>query len=142
MIFDPDNPVIQICAQGMAKEGEGKPGEAKVLFLEAWGRASNDFEKFIAAHYIARHQDSITDKLEWDKMALHFALTIKDESVQAQLPSLYLNIAKCYEDLNDRDMAKNHYQLALSYTSYLPEDGYGKMIKAGIEKGLERIGSK
>lgn len=53
-------------------------------------------------------------------------------------PSLYLNIAKCYEDLNDSDNAYSNYQLASSYTNYLADDGYGKMIRSGIEGGLTR----
>jgi tetratricopeptide (TPR) repeat protein len=141
MEFDPNNKVVKLCAQGMDMEGQGKPEEANRLFIEAWTIAASDFEKFTAAHYVARHQKSIADKLQWDQTALQFALKIKDDSIKAVLPSLYLNIAKCYEDLNDFANAKKNYQLAASLGNMLPDDGYGNMIKAGIKRGIERTAS-
>ncbi len=40
------------------------------LFQQAWNDATNDFEKFLAAHYIARHQKSVSDQLHWLETAL------------------------------------------------------------------------
>jgi len=48
MQFDPENPIIKLCAHGMQLEGEGKPDEASATFLQAWEQAANDFEKFTA----------------------------------------------------------------------------------------------
>lgn len=62
-------------------------------------KAADDFEKFTAAHYVARHQKSVEDKLNWDETALAFTLKINDRNMRTSYPSLYLNIAKCYEDL-------------------------------------------
>lgn len=139
MQYDPNNPIIQLCAQGMDMEGKGRPEEAGKLFLQAWNEAANDLERFTAAHYVARHQKSITDKLKWDETALRLALKLNDNSVQETYPSLYLNIAKCYEDLDDIDNASKNYQLALSFTGQLPDNEYGKMIKGGILNGIERL---
>jgi tetratricopeptide (TPR) repeat protein len=139
MQFNPDNPVVRLCAQGMDMESNQRPDDAKALFLQAWDTASNDFEKFIAAHYIARHQQATIDKLNWDEIALSFALRIKNREVYTSFASLYLNIAKCHEDLGDYKSAARNYETALSYTIELPDDGYGRMIKTGIKKGLERI---
>ena len=139
MEFDQENKVIQLCAKGMEREGKGQLTEAGELFDKAWHAATNDFEKFTAAHYVARHQKSISDKLKWDETALKHALKINDENVKGTLPSLYLNIAKCYEDLDDFDNAKNNYQLAFSFTDFLPDNAYGNMIKTGIINGLNRI---
>jgi rifampin ADP-ribosylating transferase len=36
--------------------------------------------------------------------------------------------------------AKQNYQTALFFIDFLPDDGYGKMIKTVIAKGLERVG--
>lgn len=76
-----------------------------------------------------------------DQTALKFALKIKDATVKTHYPSLYLNIAKCHEDLKDFHSAKEQYQIAISYLDFLPNDGYGKMIKSGVYKGMERISS-
>lgn len=139
MDFNQDNAIIQLCAKGMEFEGQGQLTEASQLFNEAWNAATTDFEKFTAAHYVARHQKSISDKLKWDEKALKHALQIDEETVKATLPSLYLNIAKCYEDLKDFDKAKNNYQAAFSFTNFLPDNGYGNMIKTGINNGIGRI---
>jgi len=123
----------------MSLEGKGQPGEAYKLFQQAWNESTNDFEKFTSAHYVARHQNSIEDKLKWDNIALQLALTINNPGLKESFPSLYLNIAKCHEDLNNYAEAKKNYQLALSYTNHLKDEGYGKMIKPGIISGLERV---
>jgi len=139
MYLEPYNKIVKLCAEGMDLEGEGKNEEAAKVFLQAWEQASDDKEKFTAAHYVARHQENVADKLVWDEIALDLALKIKDDSVKGAYPSLYLNIAKGYEDLKEFDKAIKNYKTALSYVDSLHEDGYGKMIKGGIENGLERI---
>ena len=126
----------------MNKEAEGKTEEAAHIFHQAWEEAATDWEKFIAAHYVARQQKTVAEKLKWDTTALELALKIKDNSVKGAYPSLYLNIGKCYEDLKDMQKALKHYKLALSFVPYLKEDGYGKMIKAGIDLGIERVQSQ
>ena len=87
--------------QGMAMEERGNSDEASGQFLQAWNESANDFEKFTAAYYVARSQKDIHDKLKWLETALQFASKIDDDSVKAAFPSLYSNIAKCYEDLGD-----------------------------------------
>jgi rifampin ADP-ribosylating transferase len=139
MQFDPENKVVKLCAQGMGLEGEGKPREAATLFYEAWDAATDNFEKFTAAHYVARHQNTVADKLRWDETALSFALTLEGDSTKDILPSLYLNIAKCYEDTGDFENALKNYESANSFAAFLPDDGYGKMIRSGIESGVKRI---
>lgn len=116
MEFSPGNPVVQLCLQGMALEEKGKPAEAASLFLKAWVEATNDFERFLAAHYIARHQQAVPDKLKWLETALQLALKINDDAIKPAFAPLYVSIAKCYEDLNDPDQAKKNFQLANSFT--------------------------
>jgi len=116
MEFSAGNHVIKLCVQGMNLEGKDEPEEAKRLFLQAWKESTNDFERFTAAYYVARHQDSVPDKLRWQETALQFALAVNDESVQAALPSLYSNIAKCYAELKDAEGAGRNYELAISFT--------------------------
>jgi hypothetical protein len=137
--FDPENKIIKLCAEGMMAEGKGEMETAKNLFLLAWNESESDIEKFTSAHFVARHQENVSDKLKWDEIALEMASRINDESIKTSFPSLYLNIGKCYEDLNDFDLAKENYYLAESYIEFLSDDGYGKMIRSGILSGLERM---
>ena len=121
MEFNPTNPIVRLCLQGMSLEDTNKPEEAIKLFLQAWDEATNDFEKFLAAHYIARHQKSSSAKLKWLEGALQAALKINDDSVASAFPALYSNIASCYEALGDTVKAKENQALATSF-QYKPAD--------------------
>src|SRR3954468_17396566 len=112
MEFNPNNNVVKLCLQGMAFEEKGQPEEALKLFLQAWNEASNDFEKFIAAHYVARQEKSVSGKLKWLETDFQLALKINSDAVNSAIPNLYLRIAKCYEDLKDFRKAKENYELA------------------------------
>jgi rifampin ADP-ribosylating transferase len=123
MEFDPNNNVVKLCIQGMVMEEKNKPEEASRLFLQAWNEATNDFEKFIAAFYVARHQKSASGELRWLETALQLALRVNDDSVKEALSSLYLKIAKCYEKLGDPDNAKINNELAISFKDQLSDKG-------------------
>jgi tetratricopeptide (TPR) repeat protein len=123
MEFDPRNHVIKLCIQGMEMEANGKTEEASKIFFQAWNEGTNDFEKFTAAFYVARHQTNVPDKLKWLETALHFALKINDVSVSGAFPSLYQNIAKCYEELGDYENAKKNFELATSFTTKPSDNG-------------------
>jgi rifampin ADP-ribosylating transferase len=121
MEFNPANNIVKLCLQGMGMEDSGKPAEATALFLQAWNEATNDFEKFLAAHYVARRQENATGKLEWYETALQHALKVDDDSVKSAFPALYTNIARCYEELGNASSAQKHHDLAASY-SITPAD--------------------
>jgi hypothetical protein len=136
MQFDPNNHIIKLCVRGMDMEGKGKPEEASRLFLEAWNEATNDFEKFTAAYYVARHQNNVHDKLKWLETSLQFALKINDVTVKGAFPSLYSSIAKCYEEVNDIDNAKKNHELANSFTDDPSDTGpFYHGTKADLQVG-------
>lgn len=136
MEFSPNNKVVKLCLQGMDMEGKSKPGEAGRLFLQAWNEATNSFEKFIAAYYVARHQKNVSDKLKWLQTTLQFALKINDDTVKSAFPSLYLNIAKCYEHLNDLDNAKKNYELSKLFMDKPSDSGpFYHGTKADLQVG-------
>ncbi|MES2560840.1 MAG: NAD(+)--rifampin ADP-ribosyltransferase [Bacteroidota bacterium] len=115
MQFDPNNPIIQLCLQGMNLEEKGNYEEAGAVFLQAWNAATTDLEKFLAAYYVARQQQDVSGKLTWTETALQFALSINDDSVKGALPALYSTLAKYYEELNDPENAKKNQTLAISF---------------------------
>lgn len=136
MEFAPKNPVIRRCLQAMGAEEAGKPAEAKALFTQAWNEAASDSEKFITAHYLARHEASVPAKLEWLETALYFALKINDATVQSAFPSLYTNIAKCHDELNAPEKAKENYALATSSRENFPDKGpFYHGTKADLQVG-------
>jgi hypothetical protein len=123
MDFNPNNNIIKLCLQAMSLEESDKAEDAGKLFLQAWNEATNDFEKFIAAYYVARQQENAAEKLKWLETTLQLALKINDPSVSGALPGLYAKIAKCYEDVNDADNAKRTDELANSFTNKPADDG-------------------
>ncbi len=121
MEFSPFNNIVRLCLLGMEKETQNQPGEAAKIFRQSWDEATNDFERFLAAHYVARHQGDVPDRLKWLETALLFALKINDNTVKSAFPSLYNKLAECYEALNEKEKANECYELATAY-QYNPSD--------------------
>ncbi len=136
MEFSPNNNIVKLSLQGMDMEEKGKSEDASKIFLQAWNEATDDLEKFIAAHYVARYQKSISEKLKWLETALRFALNINNETVKSAFPYLYLNIAKCYEDLGEPDIAEKNYELATSFKNTPSDKGpFYHGTKADLQLG-------
>jgi len=136
MEFSPFNNVVKLCLQGIDFEEKGRPEHAGKIFFQAWNEATNDFEKFLAAYYLARHQINVLDSLNWYQTALRLALTINDDSVKGAYASLYINIAKCYKDLNDLDNAKKNYELGNSFIGKPSDNGpFYHGTKADLQVG-------
>jgi hypothetical protein len=134
--FDPNNVVIKLCMSGMSLEDSGNIEDAITMFHKAWQVATDDYERFIAAYYLAREQKSITDKLKWMETSLQCALNINNENVKSAYSTLYLNIAKCYEGLCDSDNAKRNYELSNSYKGAPSDEGpFYHGTKADLQAG-------
>ncbi len=123
MEFNPGNRIVQLCIQGMSAEDNANTEKAGEIFLQAWNEATNDFEKFLAAHFVARHQQNTPDKLKWLEAALASALKVNDDGVNSALPALYSNIAKSYEELGDADNAKKNNDLSVSFQNNPSDKG-------------------
>jgi hypothetical protein len=86
--MDPDDPIVKLCARGMEEESKGNIDAAAELFGQAWTQCTNDFERCIAAHYVARHQHSAEGALHWNQEAMDCAHRLSDTRVAEFLPSL------------------------------------------------------
>jgi rifampin ADP-ribosylating transferase len=134
--FSPKNSIVRLCLQGMDMEAEGNREEAGKLFLQAWNEATNDFEKYLAAYYLARQQTDVSAKLKWFETALQLALKTDTPATTSALPSIYSNIAECYESLNEIDSAKKYAQLATSARSNPSDNGpFYHGTKADLKTG-------
>ncbi|NLM74384.1 MAG: NAD(+)--rifampin ADP-ribosyltransferase [Clostridiaceae bacterium] len=67
------------------------------------------------AYHLSRQQKNTSDKLKWLETSLQCAQNINDENVKSAYPTLYENIAKCYEQLSDFDNAKRYFELSELY---------------------------
>jgi rifampin ADP-ribosylating transferase len=138
MYIDPDNKIVKLCLAALEQEGERE--RALALCEKAWEEAETPDEKAIAAHYLARQQSNIKDKLNWDEIALNEAAQMDFVARKGFYPSLYLNAGKGHEDLNQLDQAKKYFLLAEMYAEELPDDDYSNWVRKGIREAVGRIG--
>ncbi len=142
MPIDPNNPVMKLCVDGMRAEGENRFADARRLFTQAWETHTDDFEACIAAHYLARHQDTPQDTLRWNQEALARAEAVGDERVSGFYPSLYLNLGHSYEQLGDAAEAARYYGLASQGMDQLPDTRLSGMVRGAVEAGKRRVQNK
>jgi len=148
MEFSPYNGVVKLCIQGMVMDDRDRSQEASKLFQQAWNEATDDHERFLAAHFVARHQENAQDKLRWLETALQLALKVNDDAVKAAFPPLYSSIAECFEQLGDLDAAKENHELADSFDGEPTDKGpfyhgtkadlqVGDLLTAGSESNYQ-----
>ncbi|RCG22846.1 hypothetical protein DQ384_34920 [Sphaerisporangium album] len=123
----------------MRAEAEGRPEDARRLFDQAWAERSDDFDACVAAHYVARQQDSAEEVLLWNAVSLHHAHAAGDDRVTEFYPSLYLNMGASHELLGDPSEAERYFRLAADHAAALPAGPYGDMLRQGITEGLNRV---
>lgn len=110
--LDSENPVIKLCIAGTQAEFKGRLEDAAALFMQAWQLAQDDYEACIAAHYVARFQNSLAETLCWNQTALLHADAVRDERLKDFYPSLYLSLGRSHELLGDESEAQKYYALA------------------------------
>jgi len=139
--LDPENLIIRLCIAGMEAEQQGCFGEAKVLYEQAWRQSTDDVERCIAAHHVARQQDTLDKALWWNQLALHRADAARDTRVHALYPSLHLGLGKAFEDLEQVAAAHHHYERARASLTQIDDPAYRKIVEDGVIRSLERTSS-
>ncbi|MEJ7630731.1 MAG: tetratricopeptide repeat protein [Nocardioidaceae bacterium] len=147
----PDATMARI-AEGIELRQRGDRDAARRLFWELWTEIGGDhadpFHRCALAHSMADVQDDIREELIWDLRAVDAAQLVTDERaaraglkspVASFYPSLHLNLGECYRKLGDRDQARQHLQAGGAAIDALPDDGYGRMIRAGLERLAQRL---
>ena len=137
--MESDDEVVRLCVDGMGAEREGRFADARALFERAWAAHRDDFEACIAAHYLARQQETDREKLAWNEEALRRADAVGDERVRQFYPSLLLNLGHSHEALGSFDEARRYYALAAERVDSLPEDRYGDIVRDGLARARERL---
>jgi hypothetical protein len=130
MKIDPTNPVVALCAAGMAIEGDADA--AKRLFEQAWTARQDDYEASIAAHFLARHKPTAEARVHWNALAARHAESVTDGRTDGFKASLYLNLADALLAAGDHAAASDALARAVDGVSYLPPDGYRTFVERGI----------
>ncbi|MGY4952661.1 hypothetical protein [Streptomyces nigrescens] len=134
--MDPELPVVRLCVAGMQAEAEGRAGAARALFQQAWDSAADDYEACIAAHYLARHQNSPEETLRWNQECLDRADRVGAERVAGFYPSLHLNMGHACRQLGRPALAHTHFVRAAERVEQAPEGQYGDWNRIAIAAGL------
>lgn len=148
---EPDATMTRI-GQGIELSQRGDRDAARYLFEEVWndvgGESGDPLHRCALAHSMADVQDDPREELAWDLRALAAAGLITDERaaeagvtspVRGFYPSLHLNLGECYRKLGDLDSAHEHLQRGRAAVDALGNDGYGQMIKRGLDSLAERL---
>jgi hypothetical protein len=110
--MDPENLVVRLCVAVTQAEFARRLDDARRLSWLAWQIASDEFEACIAAHYVARYQETSEGSLFWNRKALLCAEAVRDDRITAFYPSLYLCLGQAFERIGDPSAAKVYYDLA------------------------------
>ena len=138
-MIDPANPVVALCAEGMATEGT--PAAARRLFERAWAIRRDDYDAAIAAHFLARHQETPAETLHWNAVAVRHAEAVRDGSATAFLASLYLNLGDAHANVGDIAASVDAVQRAAIHLAMVPEGGYRDFVAFGVRRLAARVGA-
>lgn len=147
---EPDDVMTEI---GRATE-LGQSGErqaARQLFTKLEGQigpGGDALYRVALAHAMADVQDDPRDELAWDLRALQAADAVTDQRaalagmagpVTGLYPSLHLNLGEDYRKLGDVPATRRHLELGQLAAAALGDDGYGRMIRGGLDRLAVRV---
>lgn len=146
-----DLTIIRI-GQAVQLGHQGEREAARLQFAEIWdeigGEQGDPLHRCTLAHAMADVQDDVREELLWDQRALAAADLLTDARmtqagvslpVAGLYPSLHLNLSECYRKLGDLDRAREHLQHAHATIGVLGDDGYGQLIRDGLEQVAGRL---
>ena len=136
--IDPNNPVVVLCAAGMAVEGN--PNDALALFEQAWAAQRDDYDACIAAHFLGRHQSTADARLHWNLVAVRHAEAVSDGRAIEFMASLYLNLGDASMKVGDYETALEAAERARSSLLAIPPGGYRDFVEYGICRLQQRLG--
>lgn len=148
-----DDEIVSRVGQAIGLAQQGRRTEARALISRLWadiGADGDPLHRCALAHHMADVQDDPRDELTWDLRALEAAESVTDERAAAAgvtgpvagfYPSLHLNLGEDYRKLGDAVEARRHLDLGRQAASFLGDDPYGSMIKAGLDGLAVRLTS-
>ncbi|WP_214111390.1 hypothetical protein [Acrocarpospora catenulata] len=148
------DPTMSRIGQGVElHHHQGQREAARDLFAQIWddigGEQGDPLHVCVLAHSMADVQDDVHQELMWDLRALAAADLVTDErvaqagmtlSVAGLYPSLHLNLSECYRKLGDLSRAREHLRQAQAEIGALGDDGYGRLIRGGLERLAKQLG--
>ncbi|HEV7172292.1 hypothetical protein [Pedococcus sp.] len=127
----------------------GDQPRGRDALLACWGAtAQHDHaQRCVLAHYLADQQSSLAEEVAWDEVALSEYAHVVDEdlasvgitSAATLAPSLHLNLGDGYLRQGRVGEAKAQLAAGMQAGSSLPIDGYGALVRSGLERLQKRV---
>ncbi|XVX19219.1 hypothetical protein ACQP1U_12965 [Actinomycetota bacterium] len=127
----------------------GRSTTARAALQACWDHTGEQdaAQRCVIAHYLADQQEALDDEIAWDETALSAFPGIADgdlaaigvPSSAAFEPSLRLNLGDGYRRAGRLEEARAQLELAQASAHLLPTEGYGAMIRGGIQKLSDRL---
>lgn len=126
---------------------QGDRHRGRTMMDDAFRGADDPAQRCVLAHYLADVQESLDAEIAWDERALaefpHLApddlAPIGIPSAAALAPSLHLNLGDGYARRGDLDAAREQLDLGRAAVGLLDDDGYGAMIRGGLDGLAARL---
>lgn len=106
---------VALCAEGTQAEFDGRVDDARRLYAEAWSAAVDDYDRAVAAHYVAHLEHDPAESLAWNQRALDCAQRAACTQPALVAPlygSLYVSVGYAHERVGDHGEAERYYALA------------------------------
>lgn len=139
------NPILEAVAQAV----NGPSESASTALEKCWDDTSpqDHAQRCVLAHYLADQQQDLETETRWDEQALSEFAHVQDGDLAAIgvpsaagfAPSLYLNLGDDYLRAGCHEKAQAQLAQAQQSVALLPSEGYGAMIRSGVQRLQERI---
>lgn len=135
--------------QAATSAAAGASDAARAALQECWDRTSpsDHAQRCVIAHYLADQQTDLTAETDWDERAVAEHAQVEESDLTALgidsaagfAPSLHLNLGDDHLRAGNTGLAREHLVAARNAEHFLSDDGYGAMIRAGIDRLGERL---
>ncbi|GAB92388.1 hypothetical protein [Gordonia rhizosphera] len=134
-------------AVGISLGGERERGREELLACWSAAGDSDAGQRCVIAHYLADLQSELDDEVMWDERALDAYSRVRGpelapvgiDDARGMAPSLHLNLGDGYLRQGKTGSAREHAAAGLAMADALPDDGYGKLIRDGLDRLSTRI---
>ena len=136
-----------LAAVGRAQTGARVEGRTALDACWAQTGPGDHAYRCVLAHYLADLQDALDDEVAWDRAALEeyphldrdalAPVGIPDATGLA--PSLHLNLGDGLRRQGRLAEATDQLRKGQAAVGVLPDDGYGRMIREGLDRLEERL---
>ncbi len=147
------DPMMTRILEAIALYQRGDLANGVAAMRDLWAETSGDgdpLHRCALAHYLADLEDDPAKALAWNRIALGAADDLSRMGVedvlggvplQSFFPSLHLNLAEDYRLLGDVTNAARHARLAREALQGLPDQDLTAMIRGGVDRIEQQLGS-